>query len=76
MIKASEALGKMANPNTASFYEQTGCANTAQDALGSVNPVLGQDRLRDSESFRKHSPLILLLVKKLSTTFSPLLFTM
>lgn len=48
MIKASEALGKTANPNTVSAGEQTGCTNVAQDALGSVNPVLGQDRLRDS----------------------------
>lgn len=48
MIKTSEALGKAANPNTASVDEQTGCTNVAQDALGSVNPVLGQDRLCDS----------------------------
>lgn len=48
MTKASEALGKMANPNIVSVGEQTGCTNVAEDALGSVNPVLGQDGLRDS----------------------------
>lgn len=48
VIKASEALGQMVNPNTASFHEWTGSRKVAEDALGSANPVLGQDGLCDS----------------------------